>query len=358
MTHKHFIFLLHGIRDSASWQGNVRNQLLQYTQEEKIKDPNLDVQITPMGYGIFDALRFLLPISLIRNQPVAEVYEKLKAIRDQYPDATISVICHSFGTYIVGKIILMQFEVDFHKIILVGSVLSRKYPWYALSEDRVTAVLNEVGTRDIWPLMAKAFSWGYGIAGWLGFQQPVRVIDRYWHANHSKLLASPDHAYKHWGPYLISNASIASLPNYGGDGNEDRPYWTHLLSNGILKYLLLLAFGTLAMYLIPYTISREQIVIVPVNVGMQDDLPSLAEFEEGPKTGATRGLLKIKSGNLIRFLRAETDRWGNDRLQNIETFLLKVPVYVDASEIQASWNKAGILPLCRAAFPNLASLQT
>ena len=330
MEEKHIIILIHGIRTSAAWQGKVKRGIEDFAADHPSAGP---VEIRALGYGFFDAFRFLVPLSFIRNRPAMEIYSQIKAIRANNPTARISVVCHSFGTFVIGKILLDQFEVRFERIVLVGSVLPRTYPWFVFSRERVRDVLNEVGTRDVWPLMAKACTWGYGIAGWLGFRQGAVVKDRYWHSDHGALL-NQDHARKNWAPFLL----MGEISN-DGEGDEDRPYWTQLLSMGVLKYVLLFASMVLLSSMIEVPVSHEVQVRVPVDAGLHEEVPSATHFTAS--NADMRGLFQMPPQSEVRFARAETLRWGLDRLENIETILAHGPFLVDMSAFLAGWEESG-----------------
>src|SRR4051812_17518406 len=133
MGRQHVVILIHGIKDFAVWQDEVTTGLKTYASAN-FDDETLVVK--SLGYGYFDALRFLAPVPYFRNSATEEVYTQIKAIRKDYPNALISVICHSFGTYVIGRILITKFESAFYKIILTGSIQSRRYPWFVFSSDR------------------------------------------------------------------------------------------------------------------------------------------------------------------------------------------------------------------------------
>lgn len=85
------------------------------------------------------------------------------------------VVAHSFGTYLVGSALSQFDDVRFDRVVLVGCVLPRRYPWAVVSKgkpDAVTSVRNETGKRDIVVKLVGAVKWlvrDLGNAGVKGF---------------------------------------------------------------------------------------------------------------------------------------------------------------------------------------------
>jgi hypothetical protein len=84
------IVLVHGIRTTAEWAELVSSILEQVP----------GTRVIPVGYGYFDVVQFFLP-GPTRRPPVHRIRRELAAIVKQYPNARISIIAHSFGTYIL-----------------------------------------------------------------------------------------------------------------------------------------------------------------------------------------------------------------------------------------------------------------
>ena len=66
--------------------------------------------------------------------------------------------------------------------------------------NRPTSVLNECGSRDIWPVLAECLSWGYGASGVFGFGSPG-VHDRFHQIKHSDYLRE-DFVREYWKPWV------------------------------------------------------------------------------------------------------------------------------------------------------------
>jgi Putative serine esterase (DUF676) len=215
------VVLVHGIRDYALWQSQIRATL---------KESGLIAE--PTNYGRFNLLQFLLPIPFFRRRAIEEVWEQIRVVKLLYPNARLSMIAHSFGTYIVSSLIRDKFDLNAHRIIFCGSVVSYRFRFQDFYRRFTGTILNEVGTRDIWPAIAQSVTWGYGSAGTYGFRRPL-VHDR-WHngVGHGRFLTSK-FCQTFWIPFLQSGTII--------DGDKlptDPPLWIRLLSIVRIKYII------------------------------------------------------------------------------------------------------------------------
>ena len=238
------VVLVHGIRDYALWQGQIRTAL---------KQSGLIAELT--NYGRFNLFQFLIPIPFFRRWAVEAVWEQIRVVKQLYPSARLSIIAHSFGTYIVSYLIKKNFDLNAHRIIFCGSVVSYRFKFQDFQGRFTGAILNEVGTRDIWPALAESVTWGYGSAGTYGFRRPL-VGDR-WHngARHGYLL-TPQFCQKFWVPYLKGGIII--------DGDEDPkspPLWLRILSILKIKYLIV---GLVAYLLYSYIQTRTEYISLQV----------------------------------------------------------------------------------------------
>src|SRR5688572_9498352 len=115
---KHVIFLLHGIRTQAEWAQRAASIM-------ESDGTMVDRQIR---YGFFDVVRFLLPVQRFRDKPIERVTRLLRDEFSRQPQA-ISVIAHSYGSYILSKIIEREFDLRFNRIILCGSIVREDFEW-------------------------------------------------------------------------------------------------------------------------------------------------------------------------------------------------------------------------------------
>jgi hypothetical protein len=216
------VILVHGIRDYALWQTSIRATLESegFTAE-------------PTNYDRFNLLKFLLPISFFRNQAIDEVWKQIRIIVHNNPNALISIIAHSFGTYVISQLMRRGFDLKFHRVIFCGSVVPYNFDFEQIQNRFSGPILNEVGTRDVWPALAESITSGYGSAGTYGFRRPL-VRDR-WHngAGHGFFL-DPAFCNRFWTPFLNSGKIVGA-----SDPPEKPPVWLQVLSVLKIKYVLL-----------------------------------------------------------------------------------------------------------------------
>jgi hypothetical protein len=214
--------MVQGIRYRALWQTTVRSTL---QQEGLISED--------VAYGHSSVLRLLLPFRYFHKKAISSVLHQVRMIRRNNVGADLSVIAHGFGTYLVAQLLRENFDIEFHRVIFCGSFARYDFPFAQLQARFTQPIVNEVGSRDIWPAIVDSVTFGYGSAGTYGFRRPM-VVDR-WHngASHSFFFDSK-FAKEFWVPFLKDGTIVSSaeLP--------ERPrVWLQLLSVLKLRYLLL-----------------------------------------------------------------------------------------------------------------------
>lgn len=193
----HIVVLLHGMNTNAEWQEAMA--------ESMRNSPELEP--TVVGYGNFHPVKFWLPY-VYRRGRITKVLTDLRGIRQRNPNADISIVAHSFGTYIVAKILATHRDVTLHRVLLCGAIVDTDFDWAAVAAQFRGPVINDIGRRDIWPSMAKSWSWGYGNSGVIGFQNSL-VRDRHFDYEHSGFL-NVRHMQQYWLPFLIDGKVAAS----------------------------------------------------------------------------------------------------------------------------------------------------
>ncbi|MEO7495972.1 MAG: alpha/beta hydrolase [Massilia sp.] len=194
---KHLVVFLHGMNTNAEWQEALA---------EPIRN-SAHIEPVVVGYGNFHPLKFGIPF-FFRQQRIKKVLTDLRGIRKRNPNADISIVAHSFGTYIVSRILAACSDVKFHRILLCGAIIDTDFDWFSVSAQFNEPVVNDIGRRDIWPSMAKSWSWGFGNSGCIGFQNSL-VRDRHFTYEHSGFL-NVKHMQKYWLPYLLDGRVVSS----------------------------------------------------------------------------------------------------------------------------------------------------
>ena len=229
----HAVVLIHGIRTAAGWREQIGDELEQ-------GNPNLTP--IPIGYGFFDIVRFLLPINTLRRHAAETVWKKMSSLFENPNIDKVSVISHSFGTWIIGHLIATK-NLKFHRIILCGAILDSQFDWNQVAKKidppnfknaPMSLVVNDCGTMDAWPIFAKFATWGYGSSGRWGFQHAL-VRDRFHKTTHSGFFKK-GFATKHWVPAL-TGAQLTKGIDYG----ISPPWWLTIFTVIKLPYVLIAA---------------------------------------------------------------------------------------------------------------------
>lgn len=196
------IAVVHGIRTDAVWQ----NQLKAAASNVVV---NRDVDVKLIRLGFFDALRFWFPIGLFRSSAVKSATKQLRIIARDYRNSDIVIVAHSFGTYVISRFLKENEDFQVQRILFCGSVVSELYQWDALPNlPRERAVVNDIGTADFWPVLAKTLTFGYGASGVNGFRSPS-VANRYHDVAHSGFFTE-EIFNEFWLPFLIEGEIVSS----------------------------------------------------------------------------------------------------------------------------------------------------
>lgn len=231
MSTPHLVILVHGIRDIARWQGEVGTAL---------EAEGLIVEHT--SYGRWNLVLFLLPFDFIRRIAMKRVWTDIQHARMLHPGADVSIIAHSFGTFVVTRILKDQFALQLKRLILCGSIVRYNFPFEQIQNRFSPPLLNDVGTADPWPAIAEALTTDYGSAGTTGFNRPG-VEDRYHNDKGHGHFLSGAFATTFWAPFLRDGTVVP-----GDSPAKDPPLWVRLISTFKIKYLLLAALVFLAAF--------------------------------------------------------------------------------------------------------------
>jgi pimeloyl-ACP methyl ester carboxylesterase len=187
---KHLVVLVHGINTEAYWIDLVKPTL-----------EDAGFVVAPTSYGNYTVLKFLLPFKGPRRKAADRVVRAINIAQELFKPSEISVISHSFGTYVVGHILAEHPELKWERIIFCGSVLKDTFPLFQFLYRFNPPMLNEVGSRDYWPAIAESAGWGYGSIGSRGLHDPA--VSTRWHHGfrHSDFLTET-FTETFWIPFL------------------------------------------------------------------------------------------------------------------------------------------------------------
>jgi len=139
---KHAVLIMHGIRDRGGWTALIAAELKKLGKER-----DQEIEIEQSSYGYFSMLRFLLMVRRQENvRKLADWYTKLVALN---PNAQISFIGHSNGTYLAASALDRYDLVSFDSILFAGSVVAQDYKWSEKFEHgRVNSLRNMMADSD------------------------------------------------------------------------------------------------------------------------------------------------------------------------------------------------------------------
>jgi len=249
---KKLVLLVHGIRTRALWQKRIEPQLR-----------NDNTVVEAVGYRYFNVFEFLSPL-WTRKKAIEKVQWRIEKAIDDHPEHELILLAHSFGTYCVARILQSTPRIKPTRIILCGSVEDDDFRWDLLRQQ--PKVVNECGTRDIWPCLARSSTWGYGSAGTFGFKTPG-ITDRYHAIPHSGFFED-GFARKYWAPFiadgtLVESHTEATLP--------EPPSWMSLIAMRPLRlpwlgwlvlFVSALIIFTLWSYSMPPTLKKLAVVAI------------------------------------------------------------------------------------------------
>jgi pimeloyl-ACP methyl ester carboxylesterase len=215
----HLVLLVHGINTRARWIGEIKPVL---------KSAGFVVEAT--SYGEYGVLRFLLPFPWLRKIAIERVVRAISAARMLHSPDKMSVISHSFGTFVIAKILADHPEFTWHRIVFCGSVVRDDFRLDLTLNRFRQPLLNEVGSRDFLPALAESVTWGYGSVGSNGYNDVG--VDTRWHTGvaHSGFL-NKDFCQKFWIPFLNEATVIA------GDAPSELAWWIRLITALPLRWL-------------------------------------------------------------------------------------------------------------------------
>lgn len=203
---KHIVVLVHGIRTFGAWQDRFSSLLHRH-------EPGVEVHI--YKYGYFSSLAFLIPF--LRMIVIRRFREYLAGRARAWGAARVDIVAHSFGTYVTAWALWglpPENRPQIDTLILSGSVLKQLFPWDSLVglEMPVRRVINDCGTKDIWPVVAQLFALGMGISGRQGFAGvtgvDVGIINRYFPVGHSGFFTDA-FMEENWVPVLAGSTPAA-----------------------------------------------------------------------------------------------------------------------------------------------------
>lgn len=209
-TRGQIVHLIHGIRTYAGWQERVISIL------ESVNG----TKVFATRYGKFDLMSFLLP-GPTRRPPIrktlTDLIHTLKLA--EKAGSSLTIIAHSYGTHAIHEILSQHPSIEIDNLILCGAIKGSECNWLGIKKANVRGTLiNDYGTKDVWPVAAASFTWGYGKGGTYGIGQPF--IDRRHPLKHSDFF-DDNFVKKFWLPFFQTGQIVPA--DY--EANPNHPWW-------------------------------------------------------------------------------------------------------------------------------------
>lgn len=242
IDNQHVVIIVPGIQDRGlSWKPVI----------ETLESHGFAVELVKWS-PFFDVLRFLAPIRWIRRWAIRQLEKRIQDVYSYHKQMKTSYIAHSFGSFVLCHLLRREhYLTGTHRIILCGSVLPETFKFPSFMERYEPPVLNEIGMKDYWPLVAKCCTFGYGAIGTYGYGG-APVVDRFHLGVAHGDFSNEDFCTKYWVPFLSASGRDGIVP---GDMPEPEGRLKGLLVWVVehLKYLVVIG---LLLLLFPTAVAR------------------------------------------------------------------------------------------------------
>jgi hypothetical protein len=199
---KQIIFVIHGIKDEGAWQDMIARTLA--TDRCIVQSLCFD-DLYGLGFA------FGWQVNSIVRRVEKNIRHAIHQETNGFNHVSLSAIGHSFGTYVLLKVLEDNPEISIGKLVLCGSVINRNYRFDKL-KNLPSLVINECGARDIWPVVAEGISIKeYGAAGTWGLRGVPVITDRFHDLGHSGFLKE-SFANEFWKPFF-HNGQVKRSPH-------------------------------------------------------------------------------------------------------------------------------------------------
>jgi len=324
----HIVLLVHGIRDYALWQTTIRSTL----EQEGLK-------VEATNYGRVGLVQFLLPIPYFRKRAIESVWRQVRIVKQNNESARISVIAHSFGTYVIAHLMQEEFDIKFYRVVLCGSVVRYNFAFEQFQERFSRPIINEVGTRDVWPALAESVTIGYGSAGTYGFRRPL-VLDRWHNGAHHGYFLNANFCKQFWLPFLRDGVVVD-----GAEEPEAPRTWVRSISLLKVKYVLVAVLAGLFCLNLPTMSGRlfnflyaTHVVIPNPSQGMSpEDLDSALKRIEGQKSAMNSAKKAEVSKQLTDILMKNDSVVARGERRTMNGYIVRTLLSLNDNDLSIVW---------------------
>lgn len=278
---KHLIILVHGIRDPGFWETTLSDLLGQKENDENVAD----VHVEAIKTEVVDLFRFIAPTTVFRKKFIDDVETSITScvFDDKFKDYKKTIIAHSFGTYIVSEILHRNTNIKIDQLIMCGGIVNNDFRWdrvrkinFTENSDTNPTILNEYSPKDIWPVLAKVFAFGYGNIGSKGVGK-AGVRDRKHYIPHHGYL-NKGFVEEYWVPFIFES-KIAPSPK---GPNKFKTPWFFIFTKIPINWMSV-AIGIISAWIAAISVYK---------VSYSGNLVTRIEFE-APATESAINLLNL-----------------------------------------------------------------
>lgn len=136
------VMVVHGIRDYGYWTKRLAGVI-----KTRARNTGRECRTVTSSYGFLPMGPFVSPAG--RRRRVEWFMDQYVQARSLYPEADISFVGHSNGTYLLAGALQACPAVKFDKVVFAGSVVRTDYEWSQIFQRKqVRQVVNYVATAD------------------------------------------------------------------------------------------------------------------------------------------------------------------------------------------------------------------
>jgi hypothetical protein len=141
---KSILMTYHGLRDSQDWSESPDLALA------SLFGSRADLLVSRETPPYVPHFSFLFDIIGRREASVRWLSEKMIRLKADYPDAKISMIAHSQGSFATGAVAQRFAALKFENVVLAGSLLPQAFPWGGMVKTgRVHRMVNVRARGDL-----------------------------------------------------------------------------------------------------------------------------------------------------------------------------------------------------------------
>lgn len=141
---KAVIIAYHGLRDNQLW-GETPDAAV-----TALFGSRPDILISRESPPFVPRFSFLFDIFGRREASVRWLAEKIVRVKADYPDARVSMIAHSQGSFVAGALLQRFSAIPLDNLVLAGSILPHRFPWEPIVKaGRVKRIVNLRARADV-----------------------------------------------------------------------------------------------------------------------------------------------------------------------------------------------------------------